>query len=218
MKEIKVMVPGLKIAATYIDSVIVKESNNELQKELLTAQEQIKVDFLQKEITSDPYISSTRNLFKKTGIDPTRYRASQEALIRRILQGKGIPRINNVVDVNNLCSVRFRLPMGVYDLDKIQGEIEIRIGRQGESFQGIGARSISAQDKIMAFDKLGPFGSPIADAERTKVTLSTNRIILVIFSSESIPETYLKNALDATIDKLIRYCSATRIRSTLIGS
>src|SRR5258708_32711872 len=85
-----------------------------------------------------PQILGTRADYKALGKDPARYRGSAEALVRRIIAGKGLPRINAVVEIINLVSVESRLPIGLYDLARVQGDIVFRVGRAGETYKGIG--------------------------------------------------------------------------------
>ena len=75
---------------------------------------------------------ATRAMYRRFGIDPTRRRPSSEALLRRIRKGDRLPRINTLVDVCNWCSVEVQLPYGLYDLDRIDGDVELRMGLDGE--------------------------------------------------------------------------------------
>src|SRR5271170_7375359 len=85
-----------------------------------------------KAVLESPAILATRRGYKALGKDPARYRGSAEALLRRVISGKGLPQINAVVDVINLVSVESRLPVGLYDLAHVQGDILFRAGRAGE--------------------------------------------------------------------------------------
>ena len=76
-------------------------------------------------------ILATRAGYKALGKDPSRYRGSAEALLRRILSGKNFPKINAVVDVINFVSVESRLPIGLYDLANVKGDVVFRAGRAG---------------------------------------------------------------------------------------
>jgi DNA/RNA-binding domain of Phe-tRNA-synthetase-like protein len=89
-------------------------------------------------VLESPQILSTRAAYKALGKDPARYRGSAEALLRRVIAGKGLPRINAVVDIINLVSVESRLPIGLYDLAHVQGDVVFRAGRAGETYKGIG--------------------------------------------------------------------------------
>lgn len=127
-------------------------------------------------------IRATREAYKALGKDPARYRGSAEALLRRIHSGKGLPRINAVVDVINLVSVESRMPLGLYDLEKVSGEVTFRAGRAGETYKGIGKYDLNLEGLPVFCDDVGPFGSPTSDSERTMVTMETRRVLVVIVS------------------------------------
>src|SRR6266404_4883362 len=127
-------------------------------------------------------ILATRAGYKALGKDPARYRGSAEALLRRLIAGKGMPRINNVVDVINLVSVESRLPIGLYDLAHVQSEIVFRRGRAGETYKGIGKYDLNLEGLPVFCDSVGPHGSPTSDSERTMVTAETTQVLAVIVS------------------------------------
>lgn len=127
-------------------------------------------------------IKATRAGYKALGKDPARYRGSAEALLRRLIAGKGMPVINNVVDVINLVSVESRLPIGLYDLANVAGAIEFRAGRAGETYKGIGKYDLNLEDLPLFADAKGPHGSATSDSERTMVTLATKRILAIMVS------------------------------------
>ena len=81
--------------------------------------------------------AAVRAMYRRTGLDPTRRRPSSEALLRRVRKGEGLPRINSLVDVCNWCSLEFQLPYGLYDLDRIEGDVMLRLGEEGEAYAGI---------------------------------------------------------------------------------
>ena len=127
-------------------------------------------------------IKATRAGYKALGKDPARYRGSAEALLRRLIAGKGMPRINNVVDVINLVSVESRLPIGLYDLANVEGAIEFRAGRAGETYKGIGKYDLNLEDLPLFADAKGPHGSATSDSERTMVTLASKRVLAIMVS------------------------------------
>jgi DNA/RNA-binding domain of Phe-tRNA-synthetase-like protein len=127
-------------------------------------------------------ILATRAGYKALGKDPARYRGSAEALLRRLIARKGMPRINNVVDVINLVSVESRLPIGLYDLAHVEGPIEFRAGRAGETYKGIGKYDLNLEELPLFADAQGPHGSPTSDSERTMVTQATKRVLAIIVS------------------------------------
>jgi DNA/RNA-binding domain of Phe-tRNA-synthetase-like protein len=127
-------------------------------------------------------ILTTRAAYKALGKDPARYRGSAEALLRRIIAGKGLPRINAVVDIINLVSVESRLPIGLYDLSHVSGDIVFRAGRADETYKGIGKYDLNLEGLPVFCDALGPHGSPTSDSERTMVTSETKHVLAVIIS------------------------------------
>jgi DNA/RNA-binding domain of Phe-tRNA-synthetase-like protein len=129
-----------------------------------------------------PQILATRSAYKTLGKDPARYRGSAEALLRRVIAGKGLPEINAVVDVINLVSVESRLPVGLYDIDRVNGDVVFRAGRAGESYPGIGKYDLNLEGLPVFCDAIGPHGSPTSDSERTMVTTDTKLVLAVIVS------------------------------------
>jgi DNA/RNA-binding domain of Phe-tRNA-synthetase-like protein len=133
-------------------------------------------------ILDAPAISATRTGYRTLGKDPARYRGSAEALLRRIISGKHFPSINCVVDTINLVSVESRLPIGLYDLAKVQGNIVFRAGRSGETYKGIGKFDLNLENLPVFCDAAGPHGSPTSDSERTMVTSSTESVAAILIS------------------------------------
>jgi len=133
-------------------------------------------------LLESPKILSTRAGYKALGKDPARYRGSAEALLRRILNGKGFPQINSVVDIINLVSVESRLPIGLYDLAQVKGDILFRAGRAGETYKGIGKYDLNLEDLPVFCDEEGPHGSPTSDSQRTMVTNSTKMVAAILVS------------------------------------
>jgi DNA/RNA-binding domain of Phe-tRNA-synthetase-like protein len=131
-------------------------------------------------VLESPAILATRSAYRALGKDPARYRGSAEALWRRVIAGKGLPRINAVVDVINLVSVESRLPIGLYDLAKVSGEIVFRAGRAGETYKGIGKYDLNLEGLPLFADAIGPHGSATSDSERTMVTAATKNVLGII--------------------------------------
>ncbi len=153
-----------------------------LDHELNVCEEKILTLAEPKAVLESAAILATRTGYKALGKDPARYRGSAEALLRRVIAGKGLPRINNVVDVINLVSVESRLPVGLYDLAHVQGDIVFRAGRAGETYKGIGKYDLNLEGLPVFCDAVGPHGSPTSDSERTMVTEATKQVIAIIIS------------------------------------
>ena len=123
-----------------------------------------------------------RDAYRALGNDPTRYRGSNEALVRRISQGKELYRVNTVVDINNLISLEHAELGGTFDLHLVQPPIIFRVGQPGELYSGIGRGEIKIEGLPVFADQLGPFGSTTSDSERTMVRLDTTTILMVVIS------------------------------------
>lgn len=137
-------------------------------------------------------LRAARDLYKAFGIDPTRTRPSSEALLRRVLKGQPLPRVLNAVDVGNLCSVRFLLPLGLYDAGKIRGEATLRRGAPGEGYPGIRKDHVNVEGRPTLVDVDGPFGNPTSDSFRTCVDRNTTSLWMVIFAPRWFPSDRLE--------------------------
>jgi DNA/RNA-binding domain of Phe-tRNA-synthetase-like protein len=141
-------------------------------------------------------------MYKRVGIDPTKTRPSSEALLRRIRRGDELPRINSLVDVINWCSVETQLPYGLYDVDRIRGNVTLRLGRDGEEYAGIRKDVVHVAGRLALSDDVGPFGNPTSDSARTMVTTTTTRALVVIFCPAGLGQDPLSRALDLTRSRI----------------
>jgi DNA/RNA-binding domain of Phe-tRNA-synthetase-like protein len=108
-------------------------------------------------------------------------RPASEALLRRVLKRRGLPRINSAVDAANLVSLRYLIPIGLYDWDKIQGPVLLRLGDEGEGYSRIGKGTLNLNGRIGLFDDRGGFGNPTGDSRRTCVGTETRNLLFVAF-------------------------------------
>ena len=137
-------------------------------------------------------LAHARRLYRAFGIDPTRTRPSSEALIRRAIRGKPLPRVSNAVDLCNLCSMSFPLPIGLFDAGRVRGAVIVRAGLPGESYPGIRKDDVHLEGRPVLADEDGPFGNPTSDSRRTSVTDGTRSLWMVIFA----PADYAADALE----------------------
>jgi DNA/RNA-binding domain of Phe-tRNA-synthetase-like protein len=179
--ELKAKCP--RVALTCVTAEVEAGATPEgLDQELRVCEEKILKLAEPKAVLESAAILATRAGYKALGKDPARYRGSAEALLRRVIAGKGLPRINSVVDVINLVSVESRLPVGLYDMAQVQGDIVFRAGRAGETYKGIGKYDLNLEELPVFCDAAGPHGSPTSDSERTMVTAATKHVIAIIIS------------------------------------
>jgi len=147
-------------------------------------------------------IAAVRTMYKRVGIDPTKTRPSSEALLRRVRRGDELPRINSLVDIINWCSLETQLPYGLYDLDRIQGGVTLRIGAAGEEYEGIRKAVVHVADRLTLADDAGPFGNPTSDSARTMVTTATVRALVVIFVPAALPQALSERAVALTRQRI----------------
>ena len=184
--QLKAKCPRVALGCLTAD-VEARETSPALEEELRICEEKILKLPEPRAVLESSAILATRSGYKALGKDPARYRGSAEALIRRILAGKGLPRIHAVVDIINIVSVESRLPIGLYDLAHVRGDITFRAGRAAETYKGIGKYDLNLESLPLFADELGPHGSATSDSERTMVTPATERV-LTIFVSFGGPE------------------------------
>lgn len=130
--------------------------------------------------TGDP--APARALYRAFGLDPTRHRPSSEALLRRARRGDALPRINSLVDVANVMSMLLQVPVGLYDLDRVEGpELVVRLGLEGEGYEGIRKDWVNVAGRICVADAAGACGNPSSDSARTMITTRTERAAWIYF-------------------------------------
>jgi DNA/RNA-binding domain of Phe-tRNA-synthetase-like protein len=148
-------------------------------------------------------------MYKAVGLDPTKVRPSSEALLRRVRRGERLPRINSAVDVVNWCSMESQLPFGLYDADRIRGEVTLRLGRDDEAYAGIRKDLVHVAGRLTLADDEGAFGNPTSDSARTMVTPGASRLLVVIFAPAAVAEARVAAALEVTRGRLERFCGAS---------
>ncbi len=154
---------------------------------------------------------AVRAMYRRVGIDPTRRRPSSEALLRRVLRGEPLPRVNTLVDVCNWCSLELQLPYGLYDLDRIEGAVTLRLGEPGEEYAGIRKDAVHVGGRLTLADNAGPFGNPTSDSARTMVTPSTTRALAVIFAPRDLASAVVESAARLTSERAASLTGAREI-------
>ncbi len=156
-----------------------------------------------------PGTEDARTLYKALGIDPTKTRPSNEALLRRALKGEPLYRINTLVDALNLASLREQLPFGLYDLERIALPVTLRTGAKGEAYEGIRKGPVQVEGRPVLADAQGAFGNPTSDSLRTCITLATRRCLVVAYAPAGCSASRLEGVLDRTAAALIEACGGT---------
>ena len=165
-------------------------------------------------INEIPNIKESRAAYKAFGKDPSRYRVSSEALIRRIGQGKGLYEVNTVVDVNNLISIESGFSVGSYDAARMREDLVFRIGEAGETYKGIGKEEIKIDALPVLADEQGAIGSSTSDSERAMITEDAQEVLTLIYSFSDNQD--LEKALESGKRYLEQYAKTSGLQSWIV--
>lgn len=160
-------------------------------------------------LKDDAVFRCYRDFFWRIDIDPTKIRPASEALIRRILQSKRLPRINTLVDAYNLASIESGIALAAFDADKPKGEPKMRFARPKETFLGIGMdkeKTLRGGEIVMEDDEKLIAIYPYRDAENTKINLRTRNAVLVACGVPGIREKDLIRAGELGVEYITRFC------------
>ena len=167
----------------------------ELWNEIHILEDRFRQTLTTESLKDMPSIAATRRVYKACGKDPSRYRPASEQLIRRMLQGKELYQIDTLVDLVNLASIAFGYSIGGFDADKFVGNtLTLGIGREGEPYEGIGRGPLNIAGLPVYRDAQGGVGTPTSDNERTKMTLETTHLVVLINGYDGNRERVMENA------------------------
>jgi len=205
-KSITSILPDFNVLAMTMD---VKTVESAVIEELIEKTEKrINEEYTLEEVISIPLIKEARDAYKKLGKDPSRYRLACESLLRRIVKGNHLYKINNLVDAGNILSIDTNRSVAVLDYDKIVGDVNIRLGTENDIYEGIGRGIINVNNIPLYDDEVGPFGSPTSDTPRTMITDETKKILLMIIC---FSERYYEENINRAIEIYKEYCFASNI-------
>ncbi|MED4876868.1 phenylalanine--tRNA ligase beta subunit-related protein [Anoxybacillus geothermalis] len=196
-EQLKQRLPSAKFGIIRYRHIDIGDSPQMLKGRLELFQESIYIELQEKPIADIPELAEWRRAFKQIGTDPSRYRPSSESLYRRIQKKNFIPSIHSAVDVNNFFSLYYKIPLGIYDLDRIEGTVAITIGTEQDEYIALNGRPVNFADKLVSKDERGPFGSPIVDSERTAVTRETKNALQIVYFLPSMSEDAARRQLQA---------------------
>jgi DNA/RNA-binding domain of Phe-tRNA-synthetase-like protein len=199
----------VRIGLLTIEGVSVRERDDALEAEVGRVCASFRERYGAGLSSEVPGAADARTLYKALGIDPTKTRPSNEALLRRALKGEALYRINTLVDALNLVSLREQLPFGLYDLEQVRPPVVLRKGAPGEAYEGIRKGTVSVEGRPTLVDATGPFGNPSSDSLRTSITLATRVALVVAYAPAGYATGRLNVVLDATAETLTRFCGGT---------
>jgi DNA/RNA-binding domain of Phe-tRNA-synthetase-like protein len=172
--------------------------------------ERVREDLQLETLSSEPTVAALRRLFRAAGCDPTRYRPSSEALVRRILKGSELPVIHPLVDLNNCLSALLGVPCCVMKEGSFAPPLSFRPGKVGESYESLRG-PFDLERKPLLTDTLGPLDAPITGSERAKVTADTIFAWLVAYLPA---ETVTPERAEQELERLVEAAPVARILST----
>ena len=206
-EEIKQVCPAF-VGAAVEAQVTNSPYSQELWDEIHAWEERFRSELTTESLTELSGIAATRRVYKACGKDPSRYRPASEQLIRRMLQGKELYQIDTLVDLVNLASIVYGYSIGGFDADKMVGDtLTLGIGREGEPYEGIGRGLLNIAGLPVYRDEQGGVGTPTSDNERTKMTLATTHLLVLINGYDGQEDRVRQNA--EFIQQLVRkYCQS----------
>lgn len=213
-EEIASVCPDLHILVVSCD-IRNTESDTRLWEEIEAVETAVRTTTRLEDINKWAPIRATRQAYKRLGKDPNRYRPSAEALRRRILRELPLYKVDTLVDLINLISIQSGYSIGGFDADKIDGDLILGVGREGELYRGIGRGELNIAGLPVYRDNLGGIGTPTSDEERTKIGMDTSRLLMIIngyAGKEGLMESGRFGA-----DLLMRYVSAANFKVELIS-
>jgi len=206
----------VRLGALMLEGLTVRDADPGLAAEIAAYGEELRRRYPEVKSAEVPGAADARGLYKDLGLDPTKVRPSNEALLRRVLKGEALYTVNTLVDALNLCSLRAQLPFGLYDLDRVEPPIVLRRGTAGESYEGIRKAAVNVEGRPVLVDTRGPFGNPTSDSARTMITTSCRRALVIVYAPGRFPPARLQSVLDETAATLTRWSGGSeRARLTV---
>lgn len=212
-EEIAKACPDLHVAVVACD---VKNTvyDEQLWKEITEMENTIRSSGKLEDINKFLPIQATRQAYKRLGKDPNRYRPSAEALRRRIFRDLPLYKIDTLVDIINLLSIQSGYSIGGFDAAKIDGNLVLGVGKEGEVYHGIGRGELNIAGLPVYRDNLGGVGTPTSDEERTKIDINTEKLLMIINGYSG--KDGLQEAVVYGVSLLTRYVSITNLEMELI--
>lgn len=169
--------------------------NEALWEEIHRLEAKFRAELTTESLKELPSIAATRAVYKRCGKDPSRYRPASEQLIRRMLQGKELYQIDTLVDLVNLASIAYGYSIGGFDADKFVGDtLTLGVGREGEPYEGIGRGMLNIAGLPVYRDAQGGVGTPTSDNERTKMTIDTKHVVVLVNGYDGDEQRVMDNA------------------------
>jgi len=213
--EIGIELPGVKLGVLEADDLRVVPVDVTLAKLMNEVSDRKRREFTLESLAEAEQTRLVRAMFREWDMDPSKYRPSSEALLRRVVQGKGLYRVSYVVGLCDIGWIEVGWPFGSYDRSRIRAPIVFRRGASGERYEGIGKKTWHLEGRPVLADLDGPFGSPISDSTRSMITESAREILTVIYAPASAPDASLEKALARLGERLTQFAGAHPTRAAI---
>lgn len=178
--------PELKIGIIHYTKIVVAESPQMIKGRLQLYQENLYLEMQDQPVTERKGIAEWRQIWKQLGADPNRYRHAAESLMRRVSKQNYLTPFHSGVDLNNFFSLQYEIPVGIYDIAHLQGNVEIALGNEETSYEGLNGRFNTLNHILFSRDAEGPFGSPFVDSKRTAVSEATTEALHIFYLRPSL--------------------------------
>jgi len=201
--------PGLAAQIVNFKDVSIHRESVELEeyKEEIYAETRSRWEI--EKLREDPDFRAFRDFFWRLGIDPTKNRPAAEALIRRVLKGRPIPKINTWVDAYNLVSIQTAIPIASFDTDMLNGALLMREAEEGEEFLGIAMKKpvvLKGGEAVIQDDAGLVAIYPYRDADHSKVSGGTSNVLLLLCGAPNITLETLSDSAGVSKRVLTRFC------------
>ena len=212
-KAVQEKFPGLIVKPFHIKGVTIENTRPELEKFKETVKDAIKADYTIQTIKDTPIIRMYRDFYWRAGIDPTKTRPASEALIRRVLKERPLPRINTLVDTYNLASMKTNMALAAFDVATITGNLEMRMAKPWEKFLGIGMQNpltLKGKEPVITDEEKTIAVYPYRDSEATKVTLDTRDTLILVCGVPGITPAMIEKTAVLTSEYITRFCGGEK--------
>jgi len=201
--------PGLAAQIINFKDVSIKRELNELEEYKEEIYVETRERWVIEKLREDPDFRAYRDFFWRLGTDPTKNRPAAEALIRRVLNGRPIPKINTWVDAYNLVSIQTAIPIASFDADLLVGSLLMREAEAGEEFLGIAMKKhmvLKGGEAVIQDDEGLVAIYPFRDADHSKVTGDTRNVLMLLCGAPNITLETLDASAGVAKNVLTRFC------------
>lgn len=215
--------PKINIGIVFTKGINIKETDPELEKLKKEVENKLKSELSLDTLVQHPFINAWRETYRSFGATKVKeHLPSAESLIRNVLKGSSLPKVNTLVDLYCMVSAKHLIPIGGYDLEKIKGDIILRFSKGGEKFLGLG--------KFEEWKETNPGEVVYADEEKilcrrwnykdckiTAIRPETKNVCLQVDGAEGIPAEAVKKATEELAENIKIFCGGT-VETTILSS